>query len=73
MATIKFEANLGAAVRGHIIREIKSFCFHNDYKLTLDEDHGLLLSSIFVKIELPDEEGQIAADCLSKFFNALRS
>ncbi len=67
--TFKFSLISGALKRGAVKTKIKSFCFHSDISLELDEDKGFLESNLLYKFTGEVEK----IERLKKFLEGIRN
>lgn len=73
MAELRFSFSAGALIRGHIRREIKSYCFIRGYRLSIDEDKGLISSLFNVTIYLPDTQFETTHEELFEWLNKIQN
>jgi len=70
--TFKFSLISGVLKRGAVKTKIKSFCFHSDIDLELDEDKGLLESSLLYKFTGAEEKIERLKKLLEGLKNQIR-
>lgn len=56
MGQLTFQASAGVLIRGQVRRALRSYAFERGYKLTIEEDKGMLESLLLVKLDLPDSK-----------------
>lgn len=70
MGILRGTYTLGALVRGHFRRELKTFCFQQHYELEMIEDKRWLDTTFYVTIRVPDADLMEVARALDAFCDA---
>lgn len=68
---VRFTMTVGSLLRGHVIKEIRDFCFLHGYDVTIEEGKGFFESDYRVKITLPSKDVGMVRNAFSNWFKKL--